>query len=249
MSNDFWQQLQQRLASVDGSILTYEEVERWPEGMLEELIHLGKIREGPISETVICTECTEGCPIIPEIFKHPETGELFGVYVCPYQEDIGRIAVDLKRRQRWEIIGEKLKKRKRPKARKQIKRVKAAATSFIPWRNPGEACFVIDGSRIKFWNGDDLKDIRLKNNSKTHLLLNLLSAGDLVKAEVKKAICTPKVSPFDAVRNINRTLNGKMKEINISNVPENVEFISRDEQTERYYSRLPIMTMQEFNKM
>ena len=247
MSDDFYEKLRERLSVPDGQILTYDEVMRWPEGKLDELLRLGKIREGPTSETIECIECPERCPIEPDVRKHPETDELFGVYVCPHDEDIGRFTVDLNRRLRWEIVDVTPKKKRQRKKKKAVVNKTKAETSFKPWDSHGEACFVLDGNRIKFWNGNDLTDLKLKSGSRTHTLIPMLYEAQLTKADVKKAICTEKTSPFDAVRDVNRTLNDKIKKLNIQNVPPNIEFISREERTEQYYCALPIQTKPEFD--
>jgi len=109
MNDDFDDKLSKRLTIPDGNIITYDEIMQWPAGKLDELIERGKVRKTSISETVECVECPQKCPIIPDIRKHPETHELFGVYVCPYEQDIGWFTVDLNRRRRWEIVPDKFK--------------------------------------------------------------------------------------------------------------------------------------------
>lgn len=115
MSDDFHDKLLKRLSMPEGHILTYYEVMRWPKGKLDELMQHGIVREGGISETVQCVECSEGCVILPDVRRHPDTEELFGVYVCPRDEDIGRFEVDLERRRRWEIVTQKTTKREKRK--------------------------------------------------------------------------------------------------------------------------------------
>lgn len=104
MMDEFYENLCKRLSVPDGHVLTYDEVMRWPEGKLDELVLQGKVKEGTPSETIVCVECSEKCLIEPDVRRHPETAKLFGVYVCPNDEDIGRITVDLERKKRWEIV-------------------------------------------------------------------------------------------------------------------------------------------------
>lgn len=130
--------------------------------------------------------------------------------------------------------------------KKTTARKSKAESSFKPWNRAGNACFVLDESRVKFWNGEKLTDLKLRSGSKAHTLLPMLSVGALVNKEVKKAICTPKTSPYDAVRNLNRMLNDKVKKLNIQEVPPNTAFIARDERTGEYFSTLPIKSFQEF---
>ena len=121
-----------------------------------------------------------------------------------------------------------------------------AESSFKPWNRAGDACFVLAGARVKFWNGEKLKDLKLRSGSKAHMLLPMLATRALTNKEVKKAICTLKTSPYDAIRNINRMLNDKIKTLNIQEVPPNTAFIARDERTGEYFSTLPIKSYQEF---
>ncbi|MHC4525064.1 MAG: hypothetical protein ACYSU8_05965, partial [Planctomycetota bacterium] len=138
------------------------------------------------------------------------------------------------------------KRAKQQGRRTDVKKSKVE-TSFIPWNGAGNACFVLDGARVKFWNGDALTDLKLRNNSKTHKFLPILSGGALSKAEVKKEICTQKTSPYDAVRDVNRLLNGKIKKLNIKKVPQDTAFVACDKRTGHYYSTLPIKSFQEFD--
>jgi flagellar biosynthesis GTPase FlhF len=138
------------------------------------------------------------------------------------------------------------KKTKRKKKKKAAAKKTTVETAFKPWGDPGDACFVLDGPRVKIWNGEDLTDLKLRGGSKADKLLPILSAGALTKKEIKKTICTPKTSPYDAVRDVNRLLNGKIKTLNIKNVPPNTAFIACDERTGHYCSTLPIKSFQEF---
>lgn len=107
MRDEFYANLCKRLAVPDGQLLTYDEVMQWPAGKLDELVQQGKIKEAAVSESIVCIECPEKCLIVPDVRQNPETGKLSGVYICPNDEDIGRITVDLERKRRWEIVPQK----------------------------------------------------------------------------------------------------------------------------------------------
>jgi len=108
MDDAFYQKLQNRCKVPGGEILTYDEVMQWPQGHREELEREGKIRQTENSDQITCVQCPEGCSITPYIRTDPATGKLTGTTVCPDDPDIGRFAVDLNRRMRWEIVKEKL---------------------------------------------------------------------------------------------------------------------------------------------
>lgn len=105
----FFQKLTGRLKIPGGNILTYEEIQDWPPGMQEELEKAGMIRQIEPAAEVICNQCEERCPIIPELFTHPKTEEKVWLYVCPEKPDIGRIQVEPDQRMRWEILPDKKK--------------------------------------------------------------------------------------------------------------------------------------------
>ncbi len=138
------------------------------------------------------------------------------------------------------------KTRKKAKSQKKKTAKPKVATSFKSWDGPGDACFVLDGARVKIWNGEALRDLRLKGGSKADTLLPMLSAGPLRKTQIKEAIGTAKTSPYDTVRDVNRLLNEKIKKLNIRKVPSDTAFVACDEITGDYYSVLPVKTRQEF---
>lgn len=249
MKDKFYEQLLERLSVPDGNILTPDDIAQWPEGKLVELIDQCRVKEISPSETVICNECPEGCPIVPYIRPHPGTNELVGVYICPHKDNIGRFEVDLNRRRRWEIVVPKKKTRKKRKKKTLTSKDQKAAASFTRWTNYGEACFVLDGDRIKFWNGDDLTDLRLRSGSRAHRLLEMLYQNHLTKGEVKKEIGTNNTAPSESVRDVNRAINDKIRKLNIQNIPNNVEFVGIDERTEQYGIQIPIYTKADFDHL
>lgn len=242
MKDKFHEQLLERLDVLDGNILTYDEVAEWPDGKLDELINQDKVKEISPSETIVCIECPERCLIVPLKRDHPETGESQGMYICPYKDDIGRFEVDLDRSKRWEIVVPRKKTRKKRKQKTVTSKAQKVATSFNRWTNYGDACFVLDEDRIKFWNGDNLTDLKLRSGSRAHRLLKMLYQNYLTKDEVKKGIGTNKTAPSESVRDVNRTINDKIRKLNIQKVPDNVEFVGIDERTEQYSMQIPFRT-------
>ena len=106
-----------------------------------------------------------------------------------------------------------VKTHKKTQRKKAVAKKSKVRTSFKPWDGPDDACFVLDGARVTIWNGDELRDLRLKSGSKADTLLPMLSAGALRKTEIKETIGTAKTSPYDTVRNVNRLLNEKIKKL------------------------------------
>jgi len=117
----FFQKLAGRLKIPGGKILTYDEIQQWPPGVREDLEKTGMIRQIEPAAEVICNQCEERCPIIPELFIYPETEEKVWLYVCPEKPDIGRIQVNPQQRMRWEILPDKLEAYMAPKVEEPAK--------------------------------------------------------------------------------------------------------------------------------
>ncbi len=130
---------------------------------------------------------------------------------------------------------------------KKGKRGKARVTStFKKWETPGDACFVVHGTRKKFHLDGVAKDLRLKSGSRAEKLLHLLMGSVLSKDEIKTSICTAKTKPYEAVRDVNRLLNTKIQGLGFVAVPANTEFIGCDKRTGQYFSHLAIKTQDQF---
>jgi hypothetical protein len=136
----------------------------------------------------------------------------------------------------------------RVKPEKSSSAKKPVASKFTKWRTPGDACFIIDGARTKFHLNETAKDLCLKSNSRAETLLRLLIDRCLTKDEVKKSICTPETKPYEAVRDINRLLNTKVKRLGFQAVPADTEFIGCDDRTGQYFCHLPIKTQDEWER-
>lgn len=119
---------------------------------------------------------------------------------------------------------------------------------FTKWRSPGDACFIMDGARMKFHLNGEIKDMRLKSGSRAEKLLSLLAAGSLTKSEIKESICTLKTKPYEAVRDINRLLSTKVKRLGFQVVPADTEFIACDDRTGQYFCHLPIKSQDEWDR-
>ncbi len=133
------------------------------------------------------------------------------------------------------------KKTKTPKTEKK----------FQLWKNPGDACFIIDDNRIKFHYKDEIKDLHLKNDSHTHRLMFLLQGGSLQSDDIKKELLTnaKKTRPYDVVRNANKVLNEKIAKAGFVGIPSNVEFIKYDKKFDSYSLFLKIHTKEDFDTL
>lgn len=140
------------------------------------------------------------------------------------------------------------KKRSDRLSKQRERKSKTAKTKFLEWRSHGDACFVIEGHRIKFNYQGKLRDLRLRSGCKAHELLFLLKAAPIQNEELKPDLCPRKVKPYDFVRNINRQLNAKIARYNYEGIPENVEFIKHSRQHNHYRPTIPIKTREEYDQ-
>ena len=105
---------------------------------------------------------------------------------------------------------------------------------LTPWTNPGDACFIIEDNRIKFHLDGDIKDLRLKNDSRTHKLLFSFSAKNPLSGTQMQDICKGTTRPSDIVKYANKSLNKKLSALNLDGVPPNTLFIKYHIQTKEY---------------
>lgn len=113
--------------------------------------------------------------------------------------------------------------------KKKNKKPKKSEKEFQPWKNSGDACFIIENDRIKFHYQEQIKDLKLKKGSHTLDLLVLLSGTSLQPSEIQNKICPDTKNKASKIVNYaNELLNKKIAQIGFVDVPTNREFIKRD---------------------
>lgn len=99
----------ERIESGCGRYVSYDEVQQWPNGRLDELKDMEVLIKSTPATKVDCVECWQKCPAIePTIEELPNTGEKVGLYICKKEGGPGLIKIPLKRLRRWEIVVAKL---------------------------------------------------------------------------------------------------------------------------------------------
>ncbi|MCK5565631.1 MAG: hypothetical protein KAJ07_10335 [Planctomycetes bacterium] len=93
-----------------GLYISYDEIQQWPGGLLDELLGMKVIVETTPATQVICLECPDECTVRPEIETLPKTGETAGMFLCKKKGGLGLLKVPVERMRRWEIIVDKLKR-------------------------------------------------------------------------------------------------------------------------------------------
>ena len=132
----------------------------------------------------------------------------------------------------------------------KTKKLKESERTLKPWTKPEDACFIIEGQRVSFHYKGIIKDLCLKNDSKTHRLLFLLSNGSLQEADVKSELCKQKTKPSDVVDYSNKALNRSIAQKGFVGVPSNVEFIKHDKIYRHYACNLKIhLSKKNFDKI
>lgn len=120
------------------------------------------------------------------------------------------------------------------KSPKRKKKVKLTEKKFQPWKNPGDACFIIEDNRIKFYYKEQNEDLQLRNGSNPHELLFLFAAKNpLPQVEIKK-ICTEKTRPSDIAKQTNTKLNEKIAAMVLPGVPKDIEFVKYNDKSKCY---------------
>lgn len=93
-----------RLDGADEPVLTFEEVRRWPTGVLERFIAAGIVRKGPLARSTIYYDCPNHCDIAYDPTPHPRTGQAVSLHRCQHGECGGLVVIDADYFQLWEIV-------------------------------------------------------------------------------------------------------------------------------------------------
>jgi hypothetical protein len=108
------------------------------------------------------------------------------------------------------------------------KTIKKLTTKFHPWTNSGDARFIIDNNKVKFYYKGKMKDLRLRNEAKLHKLLFLFAANNpLPQVEIER-LRTEHTRPSDIVKRANTDLNKKLEMVGFTDKPQNVQFVKHD---------------------
>jgi len=165
-------------------------------------------------------------------------------FLSPNQTFIGKfIDIDAKKEKvirKLEQIKETLKYKQTPEpagAGEEIKKSRKPTKTerkFQPWTNSGDACFIIEDNRIKFYYKKGVRDLLLRNETNPHKLLFLFAAKNpLPQVEIKE-MCTEKTRPSDIAKQTNTKLNEKIAAMALPDVPKNIEFVKYDDKSKCY---------------
>jgi len=147
------------------------------------------------------------------------------------------------------VIHEYKKSTKAGQTKKKPGKSKEKKKKFQPWKNSGDACFIIENDRIKFHYQEQIKDLKLKKGSHTLDLLVLLSGASLQPSEIQNKICPDTKNKASKIVNYaNELLNKKIAQIGFVDVPTNREFIKRDN-FGHYYLSLKIHEKNQFEQL
>ncbi len=117
---------------------------------------------------------------------------------------------------------------------KKTKTPKKAEKKFQPWKKSGDACFIIEDNRIKFYYKQEAKDLRLRNETNPHKLLFLFAAKNPLPQSEIKNLCTEKTRPSDIAKQTNTKLNEKIVAMAFSDVTKDIEFVKYDDKSKCY---------------
>lgn len=81
-------------------VFTFDEVCRWPAGLLEQFVRVGLLQKIERAREVCCDSCDEGNLLVPDIRYYPVIGKTIAVAKCP---ECGRVTIELDRLRQWEV--------------------------------------------------------------------------------------------------------------------------------------------------
>ena len=222
--------LKNRIKLSDGQYITYDELAEWPAEEVEDAKQKGYLVQIDDADGIMCRQCPEHCWQTVDIRQ--KNGKPAGVFYCEHEDNAGLISVDPKSLQRWEIVQQKPKRRKR---RLKVKKPKAT-TSFKLWDKKDPACFVLDKNKIKFFYKDEVKEIPFQKGSQAPLLIEAFIGGSHTGQEIQKML-NSKSSPSQIVRNSNRAINTQLRKIGFTDINK-IGFVFFNNE-HSYYDLLP----------
>ena len=108
-------------------------------------------------------------------------------------------------------------------------------SKYKPWTKSGDACFIIDDNKIKFYyKGREPKNLRLRSNTNPHKLLFLFAAKNPLPQVDIKDICTKRTRPSDIAKQTNIRLNEKIAAMALPDVPKDIEFVKYNDTSKCY---------------
>ncbi len=97
-----------RLDHLPEPALTFEDVRRWPAGLLDRFVELGIVRKGRLARSTIYYDCPDHCAIDLNLTEHPRTGKMVSLHRCRHDECGGLVVVDAEHFQLWDLVFEGL---------------------------------------------------------------------------------------------------------------------------------------------
>ncbi len=91
-----------RLEQSGDKTISWDQVQRWPEGAIELFQNEGWIKPALFAKSVVCPGCEENC-FMP-VHAQTKNGQPTRIYVaCDYRDDMGRIPIPQEMLQQWKL--------------------------------------------------------------------------------------------------------------------------------------------------
>lgn len=109
--------------------------------------------------------------------------------------------------------------------------------------------FLIDSQRkIRFSCGEKDEFLHFGHKSRAYKIILCLSAKEFLTInEVKKLVCTEKTKPNYAIRDINDSINTKIKAAGFQEIPKDTKFIYFDDDSGYYCSSVPVKGIDDYD--
>jgi hypothetical protein len=95
-------------AGAGAAMFNADEVVQWPLGSIDALTNAELLKQAPPAKAVECDGCEENCIVDVQVITAQDAKKARAFIACDKRDDIGRVAVELARLDRWHSSGERL---------------------------------------------------------------------------------------------------------------------------------------------
>ncbi len=110
--NDLLEMILDRLgrSEITNAVFGTDETATWPLSLLDTFTESRLLRPTKAAQVITCDGCEQYCPMPVTVLPAESTRPARSFIACDKRDDIGRVPVDLKRLEQWEINGSLLAK-------------------------------------------------------------------------------------------------------------------------------------------
>jgi hypothetical protein len=91
---------------VKSAFFPWDEVRDWPAGALDVLVASGLLQPAQPAAAIECDGCEESCTMPVTVYPAQDNKPGRAFIACDKRDDIGRVPVDFRRMEQWQVTGE-----------------------------------------------------------------------------------------------------------------------------------------------